>query len=76
MIIENLTKEKQSSTIEQILYNRGIKDFKQYLKAVNGEVSPQDYIYLHGAEKAAAAIEKTIDILRHDSSKFIVCIVD
>ena len=76
MIIKNLTQEKQNSTIEQILYNRGIKDFKQYLKAVNGEVPLQDYIYLHGAERAAAAIEKTIDILRHNNTMYMVCIVD
>ena len=76
MIIENLSKEKQSNTIEQILYNRGIKDFKKYMAAVDGLVSPQDCIFLSGAKKAAAAIEKTIDILRNDDSKFIVDIVD
>ncbi len=76
MIIENLSKEKQNSTIEQILYNRGIKDFKNYMAAVEGNVPPQDCIYLSGAKKAAAAIEKTIDILRNNDSKFIVDIVD
>ena len=76
MIIENLTKEKKSITIEQILYNRGIKNFKEYMAAVEGNVLPQDCIFLSGAKKAAAAIEKTIDILRKDDSKFIVDIVD
>lgn len=76
MIIENLTKEKQDNTLQQILYNRGIRNFREYIAAVKGETPPQDYIYLQGAEKAAAAIEKAIDVLRHDDIKYIVCIVD
>lgn len=75
MIIENLTKEKQSTVLEQILYNRGITNFEEYTNAVYGLNPPVSPHLLTGAKEAAELIIGRLRSLEH-SNKIIFNIVD